>query len=156
MKFIDEIASLSTATLFAFTVLIFTSTGRAVGSQVTNRMLLLLALIYLAILNIILFREPLLFSAGGFRWLWLTLSGIIGLSLGHAAFQGEAASTLRCTKCEANHASWACLRLGRSWDPSWEYPSRCWQFSTPKLTWLALSYYRQKTIHFSIEIPAKI
>ena len=84
MKFIGEIASLSTATLFAFTALIFTSTGRAVGSQVTNRMRLMFALIYLMILNLILFREPLPFSADSSRWLWLSLSGIIGLSLGDA------------------------------------------------------------------------
>jgi hypothetical protein len=49
--------------LFARTVLIFTQTSRMVGSQVTNRMHLMFALIYLVILNIILFSEPLLFSA---------------------------------------------------------------------------------------------
>jgi drug/metabolite transporter (DMT)-like permease len=35
-------------------------------------------------LNLILFREPLPFSADSSRWLWLSLSGIIGLSLGDA------------------------------------------------------------------------
>lgn len=66
------------------TALIFTSTGRTVGSQVTNRMRLTFALIYLIVLNIILFHEPLPFSAESSRWLWLSLSGIIGLSLGDA------------------------------------------------------------------------
>lgn len=66
------------------TALIFTRTGRMVGSQVTNRMRLTFALIYLVILNLILFREPLPFSAEGSHWLWLSLSGIIGLSLGDA------------------------------------------------------------------------
>jgi len=33
---------------------------------------------------VVLFREPLPFSAEGSRWLWLSLSGIIGLSLGDA------------------------------------------------------------------------
>src|SRR5512147_2824053 len=84
MKFFGEIAALATAFLFAMTALIFTSTGRAVGSQVTNRMRLTFALIYLVILNIILFREPLPFSAGSSSWLWLSLSGVIGLSLGDA------------------------------------------------------------------------
>src|SRR5690349_14410995 len=84
MKFIGEIAALATAFFFALTALIFTSTGRAVGSQVTNRMRLTFALIYLVILNLILFRQPMPFSADSSRWLWLSISGIIGLSLGDA------------------------------------------------------------------------
>lgn len=84
MKFIGELAALATAFLFAMTALIFTSTGRSVGSQVTNRMRLLFALLYLIVLNLILFRQPLPFSAGSSRWIWLSLSGIIGLSLGDA------------------------------------------------------------------------
>ena len=84
MNFIGELAALATSFFFAMTALIFTSTWRMVGSQVTNRMRLTFALIYLFVLNVILFREPLPFSAGSSRWLWLSLSGIIGLSLGDA------------------------------------------------------------------------
>ena len=84
MKYIGEIAALATAFFFAMTALIFTSTGRSVGSQVTNRMRLLFALVYLVLINIILFHEPLPFSAGSSRWFWLGLSGIIGLALGDA------------------------------------------------------------------------
>jgi drug/metabolite transporter (DMT)-like permease len=84
MNLIGELAALATSFFFAFTALIFTKTGRMVGSQVTNRMRLTFALIYLVVLNIILFREPLPFSAESSRWLWLSLSGIIGLSLGDA------------------------------------------------------------------------
>ncbi len=84
MKFLGEIAALATAFFFALTALIFTSTARSVGSQVTNRMRLLFALTYLIVLNLILFHEPLPFSADSSRWLWLSLSGIIGLSLGDA------------------------------------------------------------------------
>ena len=84
MDFIGELAALATSFFFAMTALIFTRTGRMVGSQVTNRMRLTFALIYLVIINIILFREPLPFSAETSRWLWLSLSGIIGLSLGDA------------------------------------------------------------------------
>lgn len=82
MNFIGELAALATSFLFAFTALIFTKTGRMVGSQVTNRIRLAFAFLYLVILNVILFREPLPFSAEPSRWLWLSLSGIIGLSLG--------------------------------------------------------------------------
>lgn len=84
MNLIGELAALATSFLFALTPLIFTVTGRMVGSQVTNRMRLTFALVYLIILNVILFREPLPFSAESSRWLWLSLSGVIGLSLGDA------------------------------------------------------------------------
>src|SRR5512139_2658003 len=84
MNFIGELAALSTSFFFAMTALIFTKTGRMVGSQVTNRTRLTFALFYLFILNLILFREPLPFSAESSRWIWLSLSGIIGLSLGDA------------------------------------------------------------------------
>lgn len=82
MNFIGEIAGLATSFFFAITAIIFTVAGRMVGSQVTNRMRLLFALVYLVILNLILFHEPLPFSAGSSRWIWLTLSGVIGLALG--------------------------------------------------------------------------
>ena len=84
MNFIGELAGLATSFFFAMTALIFTATGRMVGSQVTNRMRLSIALLYLVILNMFLFREPLPFSADSSRWLWLSLSGIVGLSLGDA------------------------------------------------------------------------
>jgi drug/metabolite transporter (DMT)-like permease len=84
MNLIGELAALATSFFFAFTALIFTKTGRMVGSQVTNRMRLTFALIYLIVLNLMLFGEPLPFSAESSRWLWLSLSGIIGLSLGDA------------------------------------------------------------------------
>jgi drug/metabolite transporter (DMT)-like permease len=84
MNFIGELAALATSVFFAMTALIFTSTGRSVGSQITNRMRLTFALLYLIVLNLMLFREPLPFSAEPSRWLWLSISGVIGLSLGDA------------------------------------------------------------------------
>jgi drug/metabolite transporter (DMT)-like permease len=84
MNFIGEIAGLATSFFFAMTAFIFSKTGRMVGSQVTNRLRLIFALTYLVILNLVLFGEPLPFSAGSSRWMWLALSGIIGLSLGDA------------------------------------------------------------------------
>ena len=84
MNFIGELAALATSHFFAITALIFTQTGRMGGSQVTNRLRLTFALLYLIVINLIFFREPLPFSAEGSRWLWLGISGIIGLSLGDA------------------------------------------------------------------------
>lgn len=86
MNFTGEFAALATSFFFAMTALIFTKTGRIVGSQVTNRMRLMFALIYLIVLNLIFFGEPLPFSAESSRWIWLALSGVIGLSLGDAFF----------------------------------------------------------------------
>ena len=86
MDFIGETAALATSFFFAFTSIIFSTTGRMVGSQVTNRIRLLFALIYLVVLNIILFWEPLPFSVESSRWIWLSLSGVIGLSLGDTFF----------------------------------------------------------------------
>ncbi len=82
MNFIGEAAGLATSFFFAMTAIIFTKTGHMIGSQVTNRMRLLFALIYLIILNFVLFHEPFPFSADSSRWMWLSLSGVIGLALG--------------------------------------------------------------------------
>jgi len=58
MKFIGELAAVAKAFFLALTALTFTSTGRSVGSQVTNHMRLLFALLYLVVLNLILFVNP--------------------------------------------------------------------------------------------------
>jgi drug/metabolite transporter (DMT)-like permease len=84
MNFIGEIAGLATSFFFALTAIIFTKTGHMVGSQVTNAVRLLFGLAFLVILNLILFGEPLPFSADSSHWIWLGLSGVIGLSLGDA------------------------------------------------------------------------
>jgi drug/metabolite transporter (DMT)-like permease len=82
MDYVGEIAALLTSLLFTFTAVIFAQASRRVGSMVTNRVRLIIALIYLLIINLILFGQPLPISAGIDRWVWLSLSGIIGLALG--------------------------------------------------------------------------
>jgi drug/metabolite transporter (DMT)-like permease len=84
MNFSGELAALATSVFFALTAIVFTLTGRMVGPAITNRMRLVFALVYLVVLNSILFREPLPLSAESSRWIWLSLSGVIGLSLGDA------------------------------------------------------------------------
>lgn len=92
MNLVGELAALVTAVCFALTALIFGTASRMVGSQVTNRVRLLFGLVFLGMLNLILFREPLPFSAESSHWMWLSLSGVIGLSLGDAfLFQSYAA-----------------------------------------------------------------
>lgn len=61
----------------------FTLAGRQVGSLVLNRSRLLLAIIFLTGAHLIL-GIPLPFHAAPNRWMWLSLSGVIGLVLGDA------------------------------------------------------------------------
>ncbi len=82
MDYLGEVAALLSALLFSFTAVIFTQSSRRVGSMVTNRIRLLIALLYLLIINLILFGQPLPIDAGIERWVWLSLSGVIGLALG--------------------------------------------------------------------------
>src|SRR5215216_5320532 len=84
MNFIGEIAGLATSFFFALTAIIFTKTGQMFGSQVTNAVRLIFGLIFLVIVNLILYGEPLPLSADSSHWIWLGLSGVIGLSLGDA------------------------------------------------------------------------
>jgi drug/metabolite transporter (DMT)-like permease len=81
-RYLGEIAALLTSLLFSFTAIIFTQASRRVGSMTTNRVRLIIALIDLMIINLILFGQPLPVDAGIERWVWLSLSGIIGLALG--------------------------------------------------------------------------
>lgn len=82
MDYLGEIAALLTSLLFSFTAVIFTQASRRVGSMATNRVRLIIALVYLLIINLILYGQPLPVGAGIERWVWLSLSGIIGLALG--------------------------------------------------------------------------
>src|SRR5512142_1897161 len=84
MQLIGETAGLLTSLFFAVNAIVVTRAGAQVGSVVLNRTRVVFALIYLVVLNTILFRQPLPFGAGGSRWMWLGLSGIIGLAIGDA------------------------------------------------------------------------
>ena len=82
MDHLGEIAALLTSVFFSFTAVIFSQASYRVGSQITNRVRLVIALIYLMIINLILLGQPLPIGAGIDRWVWLSLSGVIGLALG--------------------------------------------------------------------------
>ena len=82
MDYTGEIAALLTSVFFSITAVIFTLASRQVGAMVTNRVRLVIALIYLMLINLALFGQPLPIGAGTDRWWWLGVSGIIGLALG--------------------------------------------------------------------------
>ncbi len=83
-NYIGEIAGITTSLFYALNAVFITNAAQKVGSVISNRTRIVFALLYLIILNLILFHQPLPFDAGASRWTWLSLSGIIGLALGDA------------------------------------------------------------------------
>lgn len=77
-----EVAALVTSFLWSITSILFTQAGRRTTSIVINRLRLLFAVVFTSIMHLILLGTLLPISAEPFRWLWLGLSGIVGLSLG--------------------------------------------------------------------------
>ncbi|HTP02275.1 MAG TPA: DMT family transporter [Anaerolineales bacterium] len=84
MLYIGEIAGLLTSLFFAINAIVISRAGKQVGSVVLNRTRVVFALAYLVVLNTLLFGQPLPIGAGAERWLWLGLSGLIGLAIGDA------------------------------------------------------------------------
>ncbi len=84
MTYIGEIAGLLTSFFFAANAVVITKAGQQVGSIIVNRTRVVFALLYLVVLNLVLYHQPLPFSAGPGRWMWLSLSGLIGLAIGDA------------------------------------------------------------------------
>ncbi|MBI5568286.1 MAG: DMT family transporter [Chloroflexi bacterium] len=82
MDYTGEIAALLTSVFFSFTAVIFARASQQVGAMITNRVRLVIALIYLMVINLALFGQPLPIDARLDRWAWLSLSGVIGLALG--------------------------------------------------------------------------
>jgi len=62
----------------------FTLAGRKVGSAVVNRTRLVLAVVLLSLTHLIFLGSLFPWNAEPQRWMWLSLSGIIGLVLGDA------------------------------------------------------------------------
>lgn len=79
--YIGEIAALATSVCWTATSTFFAFASQRVGSLVLNRIRLLLAIVFLIAAHLVL-RLALPFQAGGERWLWLGLSGVVGLTLG--------------------------------------------------------------------------
>jgi len=84
MALIGEIAGLLTSVFFAINAVFITRAGEKVGSVIANRTRIAFAILYLVLLNIVLYRQPLPIDAEPVRWYWLSISGVIGLALGDA------------------------------------------------------------------------
>ena len=81
----SEFAAVAAAAFFSLSSTFFTLAGRRVGPSAVNRARLLLAAVLALGLHWIVRGEPLPSSATGAAWLWLVLSGVIGLALGDAS-----------------------------------------------------------------------
>jgi drug/metabolite transporter (DMT)-like permease len=81
----SELAAVAAAAFFALSSTFFTLAGRRVGPSTVNRARLLVAAILAIGLHWALRGEPLPLSASRGSWMWLLLSGVIGLALGDAS-----------------------------------------------------------------------
>lgn len=80
---LGELAALATAMFFAASSTVNTLAGRKVGSNTVNQTRLALAIVWLVLAHW-LFGISLPTQAGAERWLWLSISGVIGLAIGDA------------------------------------------------------------------------
>ncbi len=79
---IGEFAGLLTAVAWSFTSIFFTIAAKRIGAIAVNLLRLLMAVFFLMLIHLFLFGSVLPVGAGSERWLWLGLSGLIGLVLG--------------------------------------------------------------------------
>jgi len=84
LPFFGEIAALLTSLCWSLNSVCFTVAGRRVGSASVNLWRLLMAWVMLIFLHLALQGSLLPLHAGGVRWGWLSVSGVIGFALGDA------------------------------------------------------------------------
>jgi drug/metabolite transporter (DMT)-like permease len=79
-----EIAAAITAVCWSFTSIFFNNASRLIGSVKVNRLRLLVSTVILLIVHLLVMGSLIPFHATKEQWIWLGLSGIIGLALGDA------------------------------------------------------------------------
>ncbi len=84
MPLLGPLSALGTSICWSFTSTFFTLAGRRVGSMVVNRTRLALAVLFLLLTHWIMLGTIFPWHAPPERWLWLGLSGILGLVIGDA------------------------------------------------------------------------
>jgi len=82
IPFLGELAALGTAVCWTATSLAFQSAGRRVGSLAVNLIRLTLALVLLSAWGLVVHGRALPTDAGPHQWLWLSVSGLVGFTLG--------------------------------------------------------------------------
>ncbi len=82
--YLGEIAAVFTSATYAVNSTLFTVAGRRVGAMVVNRVRLAAACLFLGLGGWIVTGSPWPVDAGWDRWMWLGISGIVGLVIGDA------------------------------------------------------------------------
>ncbi len=77
-----ELAGLFTSVFWAMSSVFFTLGGRRIGSVNVNRIRLFIAVILVMAAHLVTLGTLVPLNAGSQRWMWLGLSGIVGLALG--------------------------------------------------------------------------
>jgi len=77
-----ELAALGTACFWTITALAFEFAGKRVGSLALNIIRLLIGFVFLSIFVTIVRHHPFPTDAPTHQWIWLSLSGIVGLTIG--------------------------------------------------------------------------
>ncbi len=81
-NYLGELAALGTSLSFSFGSLMFTIAGRQIGSMNVNRIRLIIAALFLAATHWFTLHSVFPFDAAPQRFLWLGLSGMVGLVIG--------------------------------------------------------------------------
>ncbi len=79
---IGQLAALLTALCYTISSIFFTYAGRQVGALVSNRVRLVMAVLLLGGIHWAIYGSPIPAAAGVDRWIWLGISGIVGLAIG--------------------------------------------------------------------------
>lgn len=82
MQNAGELAALATAVFWTATALFFEVASKRVGSLAVNMIRLVFAFVFLFVFTWIYRGQPLPADAGGFNWIWLAISGLVGFVLG--------------------------------------------------------------------------
>jgi len=77
-----ELAALAAALLWALSSILFSVSGKQIGSASLNRIRLSFALLFLLVTHTILYQTPIPTNASLQQWIWLSLSSLIGLVIG--------------------------------------------------------------------------
>ena len=77
-----ELAALGTAFFWTITALAFESAGKRVGSLALNLIRLCIGFAFLTVFVALFRGAPLPFDASSHQWVWLSLSGLVGFTLG--------------------------------------------------------------------------
>ena len=82
VRYLGELAALGAAFCWSLSSVFFTIAGQRVGALVINRARLVVAVLFVGATHWLLYGRPFPVDAGATRYLWLTVSAIVGLVIG--------------------------------------------------------------------------